>query len=186
MAKLGGILLERSGDRVVVGFGRQPRRAPEDRGPGRGGAQWRDAAAGVRAPARWKFRAPARRCGAPASLRHSRRRGSRVRIRSAPGSRCTRRRVRGSTGTFDGIEPDGALRLRREDGKHRGHPRRRRRALEVALSKPRHALIDAGRIESRQMSSSSGSPIQSARLVWSARSSSVSGMDERAQARTLG
>jgi BirA family biotin operon repressor/biotin-[acetyl-CoA-carboxylase] ligase len=114
-AKLGGILLERHGDRVVAGFGVNLGKAPKVEG--------RDVAAlnGLILPqafapllagsfARlldlWRISEP--EAFAKAWLARAHPIGTRLTIHSAPGETAT--------GTFAGIEPDGALRLRREDG----------------------------------------------------------------------
>ena len=113
--KLAGILLERSGDRIAVGFGVNLASAPEL--PDRASASlsgklspqafapllaasfarlldlWRQSDAGLLAQA-WQARAHP--LGTPLSV-HS----SSEEILS---------------GRFDGVEPDGALRLRRNDG----------------------------------------------------------------------
>ena len=112
-AKLAGILLERSGDRVVAGFGVNLARAPTLAG--------RDAAAlsGVLLPqafapllagcfARmlelWRKTEP--QAFARAWLERAHPPGTRLTVHSGGGEKVS--------GTFDGIEPDGALRLRRD------------------------------------------------------------------------
>ena len=114
-AKLGGILLERNGDRIVAGFGLNLGKAPRIEG--------RDVAAmnGVMLPqafapllagsfARmldlWRTSEP--EAFAKAWLTRAHPIGTRLTIHSSPGETIT--------GRFDGIEPDGALLLRREDG----------------------------------------------------------------------
>lgn len=114
-AKLGGILLERNGDRVVAGFGLNLGKAPKIEG--------RDVAAlnGVMLPpafapllagsfARlldlWRTSEP--EAFAKAWLARAHPVGTRLTIHTAPGEV--------STGSFSGIELDGALQLRREDG----------------------------------------------------------------------
>ena len=114
-AKLAGILLERSGDRVVVGFGLNLASAPRLEG--------RDAAAlnGVLSPqafapllagsfARmlglWRSSEP--EAFASAWLARAHPVGTHLTVHSGPGEKVS--------GTFDGMEPDGALRLRREGG----------------------------------------------------------------------
>ena len=116
-AKLAGILLERSGNRVVAGFGVNLAGAPEISGrktaslnavrqltpqafaPVLAGkfaqllAAWRSADPGQFAQA-WMARAH------PI--------GTSLEVHSGPGERVA--------GTFDGIEADGAMRLRRDDG----------------------------------------------------------------------
>ena len=113
--KLAGILLERSGDRIAVGFGVNLASAPAL--TGREGASlggriapqafapllaasftrllelWRQSDSGMLAQA-WLARAH------PV--------GSTLTVHSSVNERVT--------GKFDGIEPDGALRLRRDDG----------------------------------------------------------------------
>jgi BirA family biotin operon repressor/biotin-[acetyl-CoA-carboxylase] ligase len=114
-AKLGGILLERNGDRVVAGFGLNLGKAPKIEG--------RDVAAlnGVMLPqafapllagsfARllglWRSSEPD--AFAKAWLARAHPVGTRLTIHSSPGET--------TSGRFEGIEPDGALMLRREDG----------------------------------------------------------------------
>ena len=114
-AKLGGILLERTGDRVVAGFGLNLGKAPKIEG--------RDIAAlnGVMLPqafapllagsfARmldlWRTTEP--EAFAKAWLARAHPIGTRLTVHSAPGET--------TSGRFEGIEPDGALQLRREDG----------------------------------------------------------------------
>ena len=114
-AKLGGILLERTGDRVVAGFGLNLGKAPKIEG--------RDIAAlnGVMLPqafapllagsfARllelWRTTGP--EAFAKAWLARAHPIGTRLTVHSAPGET--------TSGRFEGIEPDGALQLRREDG----------------------------------------------------------------------
>ena len=116
-AKLAGILLERSGDRVVVGFGINLAGAPSISGRktaslsplvsldprtfapliagsfARVLAAWRDADPMAFATA-WMARA--HQIGTP------------LEVHIGPGERIS--------GTFDGIEPDGAMRLRLADG----------------------------------------------------------------------
>ena len=114
-AKLAGILLERSGDRVVVGFGINLASAPKLEG--------RDAAAlnGALSPqafapllagsfARmlplWRNSEP--EAFASAWLARAHPVGTHLTVHSGRDEKVS--------GTFDGIEPDGALRLRREGG----------------------------------------------------------------------
>jgi len=111
-AKLAGILLERSGDRVVVGFGLNLASAPKLEG--------RDAAAlnGVLLPqafapllagsfarmlSLWRSSDP--EAFARAWLARAHPVGTRLTVHSNSEEKVS--------GTFDGIEPDGALRLRR-------------------------------------------------------------------------
>jgi BirA family biotin operon repressor/biotin-[acetyl-CoA-carboxylase] ligase len=113
--KLAGILLERSGDRVAVGFGvnlASAPRMPDRQGAALGGqvapqsfvpllagsfarllGLWRQSEPGLLAQA-WQVRAHS--IGTPLTVHSS-----------------SQERV---SGRFDGIEPDGALRLRRENG----------------------------------------------------------------------
>jgi BirA family biotin operon repressor/biotin-[acetyl-CoA-carboxylase] ligase len=113
--KLAGILLERSGDRVVVGFGVNLATAPElpDRKSASLGAAiapkafapllaasfarlaglWRSSGAGLIGQA-WLARAH------PV--------GTELTVHAGPSETIS--------GRFDGLEPDGALRLRRDDG----------------------------------------------------------------------
>lgn len=114
-AKLAGILLERSGDRVVVGFGLNLSSAPKLEG--------RDAAAlnGVLLPqafapllagsfarmlSLWRSSDP--EAFARAWLARAHPVGTRLTVHSNAEEKVS--------GTFDGIEPDGALRLRRNGG----------------------------------------------------------------------
>jgi BirA family transcriptional regulator, biotin operon repressor / biotin---[acetyl-CoA-carboxylase] ligase len=114
-AKLGGILLERNGDRIVVGLGVNLGKAPRIEG--------REVAAlnGVMLPqafapllagsfarllSLWRTSEPD--AFAKAWLARAHPVGTRLTIHSAPGET--------TTGRFEGIEPDGALMLRREDG----------------------------------------------------------------------
>ena len=114
-AKLAGTLLERSGDRVVVGFGINLASAPKLEG--------RDAAAvnGALSPqafapllagsfARmlplWRNSEP--EAFASAWLARAHPVGTHLTVHSGRDEKVS--------GTFDGIEPDGALRLRREGG----------------------------------------------------------------------
>ena len=114
-AKLAGILLERSGDRVVVGFGINLASAPRLEG--------RDAAAlnGALSPqafapllagsfarilSLWRSSDP--EAFAHAWLARAHPVGTHLTVHSGPGEKMS--------GTFDGIEPDGALRLRRDGG----------------------------------------------------------------------
>ena len=112
-AKLAGILLERSGDRVVAGFGVNLASAPTQIG--------RDAAAlsGAVLPQAfapllagsfakmldlWRRSEP--QAFARAWLERAHPVGTRLTVHSGGGEKAS--------GTFDGIEPDGALRLRRD------------------------------------------------------------------------
>lgn len=113
--KAAGILLERGGDRVAVGFGVNLASAPElvDRQAARiGGALTPQAFAPLLAAAfarllqLWRDSAPAFLTQAWLARAHPL--GSRLTVHAAPGEMIS--------GRFDGLEPDGALRLRREDG----------------------------------------------------------------------
>ena len=114
-AKLAGILLERSGDRVVVGFGINLASAPKLEG--------RDAAAlnGALSPQAfapllagsftrmlglWRSSEP--EAIAQAWLARAHPIGTHLTVHSGADEKVN--------GTFDGIESDGALRLRREGG----------------------------------------------------------------------
>lgn len=114
-AKLGGILLERNGERVVAGFGVNLGRAPKIEGrdvASLNGAVLPQAFAPVLAGSfarlldLWRSSEP--EAFAKAWLPRAHPVGTRLTIHSAPGETLT--------GRFDGIEPDGALRLRRDDG----------------------------------------------------------------------
>ena len=115
--KLAGILLERSGDKVVAGFGLNLAGAPDI--PGRKTASLqgiREIAAQAFAPvlaakfaqllAVWRSSDPAQFAHAWIARAHPL--GTALEVHSGPGERVG--------GLFDGIEPDGALRLRRDDG----------------------------------------------------------------------
>lgn len=116
-AKLAGILLERSGDRVVAGFGVNLARAPEL--PGRKTAsltgakhiapqEFAPVLAGKFAQilAIWRCSEPAQFAQAWMARAHPI--GTPLEVHSGPNERIG--------GTFDGIEPDGAMRLKRSDG----------------------------------------------------------------------
>ncbi|MFL6751000.1 MAG: biotin--[acetyl-CoA-carboxylase] ligase [Sphingomicrobium sp.] len=116
-AKLAGILLERSGDRVVAGFGVNLAQAPHIEG--RKTAALKPLAeiapqafvpllAGKFAQLLgiWRSSQPAQ--FAQAWLARAHPLGTALEVHSSPGERIA--------GTFDGIEPDGAMRLRRADG----------------------------------------------------------------------
>ena len=116
-AKLAGILLERSGDRVVAGIGVNLAGAPQIAGrktaalkPIRHVAPQAFAAvlAGKFAQllAAWRDADPAQFAQAWMARAHPI--GTALEVHSGPSERVS--------GTFDGIEPDGAMRLRREDG----------------------------------------------------------------------
>jgi BirA family biotin operon repressor/biotin-[acetyl-CoA-carboxylase] ligase len=113
--KLAGILLERSGDRVVVGFGVNLATAPEltDRPcASLGGAVAADAFAPLLAGSfarllgLWRKSEPA--LIAQAWLARAHPIGTRLTVHSTSDATVT--------GRFDGLEPDGALRLRLDDG----------------------------------------------------------------------
>ena len=116
-AKLAGILLERSGDRVVAGFGVNLAGAPSI--SGRKTASLASLAnldpkafapllAGsfARVLGAWRNAEPAAFSQAWLARAHSV--GTPLEVHAGPGERIS--------GTFDGIEPDGAMRLRRDDG----------------------------------------------------------------------
>jgi BirA family biotin operon repressor/biotin-[acetyl-CoA-carboxylase] ligase len=113
--KLAGILLERSGDRVAVGFGVNLAAAPQL--PDRQGASLDGkmlpeafapllAASFARLLDLWRQSPPAMLAQAWLARAHPI--GTRLSVHSSTDETAT--------GTFDGIEPDGALRLRRDDG----------------------------------------------------------------------
>ncbi|MCF2513950.1 biotin--[acetyl-CoA-carboxylase] ligase [Sphingomonas sp. G124] len=116
-AKLAGILLERSGDRVVAGFGVNLAGAPQI--PGRKTAALSPAQAiapQVFAPliagkfsqvlALWRTADPSAFSQAWMARAHPI--GTTLEVHSGPGERVS--------GSFDGIERDGAMRLKRKDG----------------------------------------------------------------------
>ena len=116
-AKLAGILLERSGGRVVAGFGVNLAGAPDL--PDRKTASLagiRDIAPSAFVPvlagkfaqllAAWRASDPVQFAQAWMARAHPI--GTALEVHSGPGERVG--------GTFDGIEPDGAMRLRRDDG----------------------------------------------------------------------
>jgi BirA family biotin operon repressor/biotin-[acetyl-CoA-carboxylase] ligase len=113
--KLAGILLERSGERVAVGFGVNLASAPElpDREtaylPGNIRPQAFApliAASFARLLALWRSSEPALMLQAWLARAHPI--GTLLHLHAADGARVA--------GRFDGLENDGALRLRREDG----------------------------------------------------------------------
>ena len=113
-SKLAGILLERSGDRVVAGFGVNLATAPKliDRDAAAlNGALLPQAFAPLlagsfaRMLALWRSAPPEQ--FAQAWLARAHPVGTRLTVHSAADEKVT--------GTFDGIEPDGALRLRHDD-----------------------------------------------------------------------
>ena len=114
-AKLAGILLERSGDRVVIGFGVNLAAAPTI--SGRKTASLSAAitpqafaplvaASFARLLAAWRMADPA--AFAQAWLARAHPIGIALEVHSGPGERIA--------GRFDGIEPDGAMRLRLQGG----------------------------------------------------------------------
>lgn len=114
-AKLGGILLERNGDRVVAGFGVNLGKAPQVQGrevAALNGAIPPQAFAPLLAGSfarllnLWRTSEP--EAFARAWLARAHPVGTQLTVHSAPGEI--------TTGRFEGIEPDGAMMLRREDG----------------------------------------------------------------------
>jgi len=114
-AKLAGILLERSGDRVVAGFGVNLAAAPQiagrktaalDRTTSPQAFALLLAASVTRLIAAWRAADPAAFAQAWAARAHPL--GTPLDVHSGPGERIA--------GRFDGIEADGALRLRLEGG----------------------------------------------------------------------
>lgn len=116
-AKLAGILLERSGDRVVAGFGVNLAGAPEIAGRKTAALKpFADIAPQAFAPllagkfaqllAAWRSADAAQFAQAWIARAHPI--GTHLEVHSGPGERVS--------GTFDGIEPDGAMRLKRGDG----------------------------------------------------------------------
>jgi len=113
--KAAGILLERGSDRVAVGFGVNLAKAPElaDRHSARVGGDLTPTAfapllagAFARLLQLWRDSEPL--FLAQAWLARAHPLGSSLTVHAAPGETIT--------GRFDGLEPDGALRLRRDDG----------------------------------------------------------------------
>jgi BirA family transcriptional regulator, biotin operon repressor / biotin---[acetyl-CoA-carboxylase] ligase len=114
-AKLAGILLERSGERVVAGFGVNLAAAPRIEGRMTASLDGKIrpqafapllAASFARLLAAWRSAEPA--AFAKAWLERAHPPDTPLHVHSGPGERVA--------GTFDGIEPDGALRLRLEGG----------------------------------------------------------------------
>ena len=116
-AKLAGILLERSCDRVVAGFGVNLAGAPRIAGRKTASLKsFADVTPQAFAPllagkfaqllAAWRASDPAQFAQAWMARAHPV--GTRLEVHSAPGERVD--------GIFDGIEPDGAMRLKRADG----------------------------------------------------------------------
>jgi BirA family biotin operon repressor/biotin-[acetyl-CoA-carboxylase] ligase len=115
-AKLGGILLERAGDRVVAGFGVNLAAAPalEDRPTAHLDRAVTPqaftpllAASLARMLIAWRSADPAAFVAAWQHRAHPA--GTAITVHSAPGERLS--------GRFDGLAPDGALRLRLDDGR---------------------------------------------------------------------
>ena len=114
--KLAGILLERAADRVVAGFGVNLAATPDI--PGRATASLDGtltpqafapllAANMARLLAAWRSAEPAALAQAWQARAHPI--GTNISVHNAPGERVN--------GRFDGLSPDGALRLRRDDGR---------------------------------------------------------------------
>ena len=117
-AKLAGILLERSGDRVVAGFGVNLAKAPSIAGrktASLGPLASLDpkafapliAGSFARILAAWRAAEPSSFASAWMARAHPI--GTALQVHSGPGERIS--------GTFEGIEPDGAMRLRLADGR---------------------------------------------------------------------
>lgn len=116
-AKLAGILLERSGDRIVAGFGINLAGAPVIEGRKTASLKpIKEVAPQAFVPllagkfaqmlASWRSADPAQFEQAWQARAHPI--GTPLEVHSGPGERVR--------GVFDGIEPDGALRLKRRDG----------------------------------------------------------------------
>lgn len=116
-AKLAGILLERSGDRVVAGFGVNLAGAPVISGRKTAALKpvtevvpqaFAPLLAGKFAQllSAWRLAEPA--AFAQAWLARAHPIGTALEVHSGPGERIA--------GSFDGIESDGAMRLKRDDG----------------------------------------------------------------------
>ena len=116
-AKLAGILLERSGDRIVAGFGVNLAGAPAISGRKTASLKHvKPIAPQAFAPvlagkfaqllAAWRLSEPAQIAQAWLARAHPL--GTPLEVHGGPGERIA--------GSFDGIEPDGAMRLRRSDG----------------------------------------------------------------------
>lgn len=114
-AKLAGILLERSGDRVVAGFGVNLAGAPAIAGRKTAALKpLADVSSGAFAPilagkfaqilGMWRTAEPNQFAQAWMTRAHPV--GTPLRVHNIPGELVS--------GTFDGIEPDGAMRLRRD------------------------------------------------------------------------
>jgi len=113
--KLAGVLLERSGDRIAAGFGVNLAAAPQL--PDRKGGSLDGkivpqafapllAASFSRLLHLWRESSPAMMAQAWLARAHPK--GTSLTIHSGADEKVS--------GTFDGIDPDGALRLRRDDG----------------------------------------------------------------------
>ncbi len=116
-AKLAGILLERSGDRVVVGFGVNLAGAPTIAGRKTAALSsivdlkphgLAPLLAGKFSQLLTAWRSADPPAFAQAWLARAHPIGTRLEVHSGPGERVR--------GTFDGIEPDGAMRLKRSEG----------------------------------------------------------------------
>lgn len=114
-AKLAGILLERSGDRVVAGFGVNLAAAPRIEGRKTASLDAniaprefapKLASSFSRLLGAWRLAEPASLARAWEEKAHGM--GTPLTVHTGPEQRVT--------GVFEGLEPDGALRLRREDG----------------------------------------------------------------------
>jgi BirA family biotin operon repressor/biotin-[acetyl-CoA-carboxylase] ligase len=116
-AKVAGILLERSASRVVVGFGVNLAGAPSIAGRKIASLHGLSevspqafaptiSASFARALGRWRMAPPG--AIAEAWMERAHPVGTRLEVHSGPGERIV--------GSFDGIEPDGAMRLLRADG----------------------------------------------------------------------
>ena len=114
-AKLAGILLERTGDRIVAGFGVNLAEAPEIAGRKTAGLQsaaeispqsFAPVLAGkfMELLAAWRSSEPAQFAQAWMARAHPI--GTPLEVHGSPGEQVA--------GTFDGIEPDGAMRLKRD------------------------------------------------------------------------
>lgn len=114
-AKLAGILLERAGDRIVVGFGVNLAQAPEIAGRKTAGListahispqSFAPLLAGKFSQllVAWRSSEPAQFAQAWMARAHPL--GTPLEVHSGPSERVA--------GTFDGIEPDGAMRLKRD------------------------------------------------------------------------
>ena len=114
-SKLAGILLERAGDRIVAGFGVNLAEAPQIEGRKTGALKSLVdiapqafapliAASFARILGLWRSSDPAHFAQAWMARAHPI--GTQLEVHSAPGERVA--------GAFDGIEPDGAMRLKRD------------------------------------------------------------------------